>query len=161
MPKKRTTILLTESRKSGLMREPCDLLLIEDNPSERADLIRAILDDHFPGCRLMIANDVEDGLRQLQCQDPASEIGLILSGLDFSTSVKLVQQIRSDKECRLTPIVILCDGDCAGLKPDIAYRAGANSVVHAGTGEQLQCAMRQLTRFWLRTNRRVPIGGRS
>jgi CheY-like chemotaxis protein len=139
---------------------PVEILLIEDDPTDAQRTVRALRQGRVR-CRVKVVEDGEKALLLLR-QAPPFRPDLIL--LDWYLPKKdgreVLNEIKSDPQLRLVPIVVLTISD---QQEDIAaaYNGHANSFVTKPADlDQLARAMKLIEIFWKGHRPRFPECGR-
>jgi two-component system, response regulator len=138
------------------MADSVNILLVEDNPSDRALIVRAL-----KKYRLGSVKTVPDGAQALEFLFGARTVGndqavprlilldLKLPGVD---GLEVLRRIRSDPRTRLIPVVIFTavhdDRDIID-----SYQLGVNSyIVKPVNAEQFTALVQQLGLYWMLLN---------
>ncbi len=140
------------------------ILLVEDNPDDRALILRALNRQHVANTVVAVADGVEalDYLFRRGTyagRTPAVLPQLVLLDLKLPKvdGLEVLREIRQNEATRLLPVVILTS---SGEEQDLVngYSLGANSCVRKPIRfEELAEAVRQLGLYWLVLNQ--PCGG--
>ena len=144
-------------------REPVDILVVEDNDSQRASIVLA-LEECIPDVGVIAARDGPEALDFLFCrgewmdrvgEDPPK---LILLDLEYpgSDGFSVLGQIRSIEPqgaLTLAPVVIFTDSQTPG---DItkSYRCGANSyIIKPLSFPDFKAIIESIGQYWMMHNR--------
>jgi two-component system response regulator len=143
--------------------EPVDILVVEDNESERASIVAA-LQSAIPEVNVVAVHDGTEALDFLFARGAwtgrtgAAAPRLVLLDLEMpgASGFSVLGQIRSlepQDALTLTPVVIFSDSQDAG---DITegYRCGANSYVMKPLSySDFQAVVKTVGQYWMAHNR--------
>ena len=118
--------------------EPVDILIVEDNESQRASIVTA-LQDSIPDVLVLAVRDEPEALDFLfsrgpwtgrNGQDPPKLIllDLALPGSDGFSVLGQIRSIEPKDALTLTPVVVFTDSQAASDITE-SYRCGANSYI--------------------------------
>jgi two-component system response regulator len=139
------------------------ILLVEDNPDDRALTVRA-LETNKIGNRLVIARDGVEALDYLFCtgphggRDPDDLPSVVLLDLKLPRidGLEVLRRIRADGRTRLLPVVILTSSNEEEDRVK-GYTCGANSYVRKPVDfDDFIRATAQLGLYWLLLNQAPP-----
>ncbi|MDX9972860.1 MAG: response regulator [FCB group bacterium] len=142
--------------------EPVDILVVEDNASQRESIVLA-LQNAIPDVLVMAVGDGMEALDFLFCRgawthragdDPPKLILLDLSlpGADGFSVLAQIRSFDTDDALTLTPIVIFSDSEAPG---DISkcYRCGANSyIIKPLSFSDFQTIVETVGQYWMTHN---------
>jgi len=126
------------------------VLVVEDISSD-AILLREALRDAGMGDELVYANDGNTALELLQAEGPLPQLVLLDLNLPGISGHEVLDRVRSDPRLTQLPIVVLTT---SGAPRDIAYAYAhrANAYVRKPNGfEALSAVARAIRDFWVRT----------
>ncbi len=144
---------------------PCDILVVEDDPVDAELTLRALTQINL-GNRVTVVEDGEQALAYLFGEGPFASrpngetphVVLLDLKLPKVSGLEVLARIRADERTRLTPVVVVTS---SREDPDIreAYRLGVNSyVVKPVEFEKFVEAMANLGMYWLLYNQPpVPV----
>ena len=138
---------------------PIEILIVEDNPSDAALMMRALRKNHLANY-IKVCEDGEEALEYLFCTGryentkEHSELRVVFLDLKLPkiNGLEVLKEIRSNEKTRKIPVVIVSSSK---EDPDIksAYDLGANSyVVKPLQFEDFVKAVSQLGMYWLILN---------
>ena len=143
--------------------EPIDILVVEDNESQRASIVLA-LQNTIPDVLVVAVRDGDDALDFLFGRgawtgrigrDPPRLILLDLA-LPGSNGFSVLGQIRSIEpkdSLTLTPVVVFTDSQTAGDITE-SYRCGANSyIIKPLSFPDFQSVVEMVGQYWMTHNR--------
>lgn len=142
---------------------PVDILVVEDNDSERASIEEA-LQASILDVKLLAVRDSEEALdylfRRGEWKDCAAGeppklilLDLAMPGTDGFSVLAQVRSIEPEEALTLTPVVIFSDSQA---KADISksYRCGANSyVIKPLSFPDFQAVVETLGQYWMMHNK--------
>ncbi len=145
--------------------EPVDILVVEDNASERASIVEA-LQDAIPDVQVSSVQDGTEALDFLFARgayaNRVDEEGpsLILLDLEMpgTNGFAVLAQIRAlerQESLTLTPVVIFSDSqDSADISE--SYRCGANSyIIKPVNFPDFRAAVEKIGQYWMTYNKPV------
>lgn len=138
---------------------PIEILIVEDNPSDAALMMRALRKNHLANY-IKVCEDGEEALEYLfrtgryENTKEHSELRVVFLDLKLPkiNGLEVLKEIRSNEKTRKIPVVIVSSSK---EDPDIksAYDLGANSyVVKPVQFEDFVKAVSQLGMYWLILN---------
>lgn len=139
------------------------ILLVEDNPTDEALILRAFKKYNVSG-QISIVRDGAEAVDFLFCQgaykdrDPRDLPQLILLDMKLPklSGLEVLRRIRANERTRLLPVIMLTSSK---EEQDLieSYRSGANSYVRKPIDyDQFLEAVRQLSLYWLILNEPPP-----
>ena len=143
--------------------EPVDILVVEDNDSQRASIVDA-LRESMPDIRVMAVDNGTTALDFLLCraewkdradQDPPKLIllDLFLPGSDRISVLGTIRSLDKDEALTVAPVVIFSDSHAAS---DISksYRCGANSyIIKPLSHPDFQAVVKSIGKYWMESTR--------
>ena len=126
------------------------VLVVEDISSD-AILLREALRDAGLGEELVYANDGQSALELLQAEGPLPQLMLLDLNLPGISGHEVLERARSDPRLAQLPIVVLTT---SGSPKDVAfaYAHRANAYVRKPNGfEALSAVARSIRDFWFKT----------
>jgi len=134
-------------RKKAAGDRPVEILLIEDIPDDARRTIRALRRGSDP-CRVRVVEDGEQALSLLRARAYRPDLILLDWYLPKKAGREVLDEIKSDPELRMVPIVVLTTSD---RQEDVAaaYDRHANSFVTKPVdAAQFGRAMKLIEIFW-------------
>ncbi|MFO7974455.1 MAG: response regulator [Candidatus Hydrogenedentota bacterium] len=142
---------------------PVDILVVEDNDSERASIVEA-LQASIPDVNLLAVRNGDEALdylfRRAAWKDCAAGetpklilLDLAMPGTDGFSVLAQVRSVESEEALTLTPVVIFSD---SLTETDVSksYRCGANSyVIKPVSFPDFQSVVETLGRYWMTHNK--------
>jgi len=146
-----------------LKDEPVDILVVEDNDSERASIVES-LQGSIHDVSVVAVNDGAEALDFLFSRgawtdrdgaDPPRLIllDLALPGSDGFSVLGQIRSLDAVDALTLTPVVIFTDSQAAG---DVtrSYRCGANSyIIKPMSFPDFQAVVETVGQYWMRHNK--------
>jgi two-component system response regulator len=140
------------------------ILLVEDNPDDRALTMRALQKNQMLNPVLIAEDGVEAldmllGSAAVAPVDPPPALVLLDLKLPKIDGLEVLRKVRSDPRTRLMPVVVLTSSK---EEQDLvaSYRLGANSYIRKPVEfTKFVEAVRQLGLYWLVLNEAPPAGG--
>ena len=126
------------------------ILLVEDLTAD-AILLREALEDAGLGGELIVARDGQDALDELHSGRPLPQLVLLDLNLPRVSGAQVLDEIRSTERLAALPVVVLSTSTSPA---DIAFAYGhrANAYVRKPNGfEALAAVARSIRDFWART----------
>ncbi len=144
--------------------EPVDILVVEDNDSERASIVES-LQASIRNVHVVAVHDGTEALDFLFARgawtdrvggDPPRLIllDLALPGADGFSVLGQIRSLDAKDALTLTPVVIFSDSEAAS---DItrSYRCGANSyIIKPVSFPDFQAIVKTVGQYWMTNNRR-------
>ncbi len=137
------------------LREPIDILLVEDNPGD-VRLTREALADSSVNSRFHVASDGTEAMAFLTRQPPYQDAlrpDLILLDLNLPkmNGLDVLQHIKADPALRIVPVIVLsssqADSDIAA-----SYQLQANAFVSKAVDlDHFMKMVQAIDTFWLAT----------
>jgi len=139
------------------MKEPVEILLIEDNPDHAALTCRVLMDGSVLNKVHWVKNGQEalDFLFRREVFKDAPRPGLILLDINLPkvNGLEVLQKIKGDEELRMIPVVMLTTSD-RGEEVQKSYSMGANSfIVKPVNFKDFSDKIQSLKLYWLVMNR--------
>ena len=96
-------------------RDPCQILLAEDNPAD-VGLVRAALREHEVDCHVRVIGDGEAALSFIDGLDqdpklPCPDLLLLDLHLPKRDGLEILKHLRASGRCAQTPVVVLTSSD--------------------------------------------------
>ena len=143
--------------------EPVDVLVVEDNDSERASIVES-LQSSIKDVYVVAVHDGTEALDFLFARgawkdrvgaDPPKLIllDLALPGSDGFSVLGQIRSLEAEDALTLTPVVVFTDSETAG---DItrSYRCGANSyIIKPLSFPDFQAVVKTVGQYWMTHNR--------
>jgi two-component system response regulator len=146
-----------------LTEEPVDILVVEDNESQRASIV-ASLQASIPDVQVVAVQDGTAALDFLFArgawtdrvgEDPPKLIllDLALPGSDGFSVLGQIRSLEPQDALTLTPVVIFTDSQ-ASIDITRSYRCGANSyIIKPLSFPDFQAVVESVGRYWMTHNR--------
>ena len=146
--------------------EPVDILVVEDNDSQRASIVLA-LEDCIPDVQVIAVRDGVEALDFLFSrgswaghagEDPPRLIllDLELPGSDGFSVLGQIRSIEPKDALTLTPVVIFTDSQSASDIKE-SYRCGANSyIIKPLSFPDFKAIVETVGQYWMTHNRTSP-----
>lgn len=146
-----------------LNEEPVDILVVEDNDTERASIVES-LEASIADVRIAAVHDGTDALDFLFARgpwkgrtgaDPPKMIlmDLALPGSDGFSVLGQIRSLDADDALTLTPVVIFSDS-LATENITRSYRCGANSyIIKPLSYSDFQAVVRTVGQYWMTHNK--------
>jgi CheY-like chemotaxis protein len=139
------------------------ILLVEDNPTDEALILRAFKKYNLAG-QITVVRDGAEAVDFIDCRgaykdrDPRDVPQLILLDMKLPklSGLEVLRQIRANQHTRLLPVIMLTS---SREEQDLieSYRSGANSYVRKPIEyDQFLEAIRELSLYWLIMNEPPP-----
>jgi len=139
------------------------ILLVEDNPTDEALVLRAFKKYNL-SAKIIVVRDGAEAVDFIFCQgaykdrDPRDIPQLILLDMKLPklSGLEVLRQIRANEHTRLLPVIMLTSSK---EEQDLmeSYRSGANSYVRKPIEyDQFLEAIRELSLYWLKVNEQPP-----
>ena len=98
-----------------MRKEPFQILLVEDNPSD-VELVREALSAWTSATNLVVAEDGEQAVRYLRrnasyAEEPAPDLILLDLNLPKKDGAEVLQDIKNDENLRSIPVIVLTTSD--------------------------------------------------
>lgn len=144
--------------------EPVDILVVEDNPSERETIVET-LECSMRNLRVVAVGECEEALDFLfargrwtdRAEEPPPRLILLdlsLLGSDGLTVLDRIRSLDTHDMLTLTPVVILTDSQSAD-NITRSYCCGANSyILKPLSSADFQAVVETVGRYWLKHNKR-------
>ncbi len=139
---------------------PCDILLVEDNPKDEALTLRALKKNNIINS-VRVAHDGVEALDYLFAEDGGAretlpQLILLDLKLPKIDGLEVLRRIRSEPRTQLLPVVVLTTST-EETDRLASYRLGANSYIRKPVDfVQFLEAVNQLGLYWLVLNERPP-----
>ncbi len=146
--------------------DPVDILVVEDNDSQRTSIVRA-LEDCIPDVLVVAVRDGAEALDFLFSrgawtdrvgEDPPKLIllDLELPGSDGFSVLGQIRAIEPQDGLTLAPVVIFTDSQAAGDITE-SYRCGANSyIIKPLSFPDFKAIVETVGQYWMTHNRTSP-----
>ena len=133
---------------------PVDILLVEDNPTDKELTLRALRAVNLAD-RVRVARDGAEALEMLLGAEGTRRPKVVLLDLKLPKvdGLEVLKRIRADDRTRFMPVVVLTSSE---EEKDVlqSYRLGINSyVVKPVDFESFEDAVSKLGPYWLHLNR--------
>jgi two-component system response regulator len=135
------------------------ILLVEDNPSDQKQTIRALKESNIPH-EIVSMQDGEEALDYLfgkRNADPLPEFILLDLSLPSVNGLEVLQQLRAHHSTHLVPVIIFTS---SREKVDLlnSYESGANSYISKPIdADEFIAVVKQTGLYWVKLNE-VPPG---
>ncbi|HVT12002.1 MAG TPA: response regulator [Fimbriimonadaceae bacterium] len=137
------------------------ILWVEDNMDEEVLVLRAIRQASL-ACQVIVAHSVKEALDYLLARNAfhghypgIPDVIVTNLRIGAQSGEDLIVEVRSRKELRLIPVVVLTGG-ASPAKIDELYRRGANSFIEKPTtSAEFSVLVANLARYWTHFNRSV------
>jgi len=148
------------------LQEPVDILVVEDNDSQRASILQA-LQSAIPGVAVTAVRDGNEALDFLFCRGAWTErkgeappklvlLDLAMPGADGFSVLGQIRSLEPHDALTVIPVVVFSDSQSAA---DIAkcYRCGANSyILKPLSFSDFQTVVKSVGQYWMAQNRTSP-----
>jgi two-component system response regulator len=142
--------------------EPVDILVVEDNESERASIVES-LQSSIPDVHVVAVHDGTEALDFLFARGAWTDrvgaesprlilLDLALPGSDGFSVLGQIRSLDAEDALTLTPVVIFTDSQAAG---DVkrSYRCGANSYIMKPLSfPDFQAVVKTVGQYWMTQN---------
>jgi len=143
--------------------EPVDILIVEDNESQRASIVCA-LQNSIPDVLVHAVGDGSEALDFLFSRGSWTEragreppklilLDLALPGSDGFSVLGQIRSIEANDALTLTPVVVFTDSEAGGDITE-SYRCGANSyIIKPLSFPDFQAIVETVGQYWMTHNR--------